>query len=200
MPWLEIAPLCIDQVAGEQPAHFPRVQAKLAYDVAALYIIFQVVDRYVRATAESYQDQVCEDSCVEFFFTPGEDFSHGYFNMEVNCGGMVLFHHQKGRKLDDVPVSEPDFEQVKIAHTLPKIVHPEIDEALTWVVEYRLPFAILSSYARIDTPSPGVRWRANLYKCADGCSHPHWLTWSPVILPVPDFHRPEFFGHLMFES
>ena len=85
--------------AGEQPVHFPRVQAKLAYDAAALYVIFQVADRYVRATAENYQDQVCEDSCVEFFFTPGEDISHGYFNLEVNCGGTVLFHHQKGRKL-----------------------------------------------------------------------------------------------------
>lgn len=199
MPWLEIPPLCIDQVAGEQPAHFPRVQAKLAYDAAALYIIFQVADRYVRTTAENYQDQVCEDSCVEFFFTPGEDISHGYFNFEVNCGGTVLFHHQKGRRFDDVPVSGTDFAQVEIAHTLPKIVYPEIDKALNWVVEYRLPFGVLSSYAHIDTPTTGVRWRANLYKCADGSSHPHWLTWSPVDTPAPDFHRPEFFGMLIFE-
>jgi len=200
MPWSEIAPLCIDQVAGEHPAHFPSVQSKLAYDAAALYVIFQVADRYVRAVANHYQDQVFLDSCVELFFTPGEDISQGYFNLEVNCGGTALFHHQKGRNLDDLPVSRADFEQVEIAHTLPKIVNPEIAEAITWVVEYRLPFAILSTYAHIDTPGPAVRWRANLYKCADGCSHPHWLTWSPVILPVPDFHRPEFFGHLMFES
>lgn len=198
-PWLEIPHLCIDQAAGEKPAHFPRVEAKLAYDAAALYIIFQVQDRYIRALSENYQDPVSEDSCVEFFFTPGEDLSQGYFNFEINCGGTALFHHQKGRGVDDVPISTADFEQVQIVHTLPKIVNPEIEESLTWVVEYRLPFAILSSYAPVDDPTPGTSWHANLYKCADGSSHPHWLTWSPVDTPTPDFHRPEFFGCLVFE-
>ena len=199
IPWREIAPLDIDQVAGELPAHNPQVQAKLAYNDQALFAIFQVADRYVRATAENYQDPVCQDSCVEFFFTPGEDLNHGYFNLELNCGGTALFHHQKGRQLEDLPVSQANFEQLEIAHTLPKIVFPEVEKALTWVVEYRLPFAILSAYAPIDTPGPGMRWRANLYKCADSCSHPHWLTWSPVDTPVPDFHRPKFFGVLIFE-
>ena len=45
-PWQNIEPLIIDQNAGTKPAHFPRVQAKLAYDVAALYVIFEVEDRH----------------------------------------------------------------------------------------------------------------------------------------------------------
>ena len=199
LPWRKIAPLHIDQVAGEQPTHFPQVLAKLAYDDQALYAIFQVADRYVRATEENYQDPVYQDSCVEFFFTPGDDLNHGYFNFELNCGGTALFHHQKGLGLEDLPVSSSDFKQVEIAHTLPKVVFPEVEEAITWVVEYRLPIAILCAYAPINIPVPGIRWRANLYKCADGCSHPHWLTWSPVDTPSPDFHRPEFFGVLVFE-
>jgi hypothetical protein len=199
IPWLEIPALRIDQYAGEKPAHFPKVLAKLAYDEDALYLIFQVDDRFVRALAENYQDDVFEDSCVEFFFTPGEDISQGYFNLEMNCGGTALFHHQKGRKVDELPVSEADFDQVQIAHTLPKIVDPEIEEAITWVIEYRLPFVILSNYARVDVPKRGRSWRANLYKCADSSSHPHWLSWSPVDTPKPDFHRPEFFGKLIFE-
>ena len=140
-----------------------------------------------------------EDSCVEFFFTPGQETRQGYFNLEVNCGGTALFHHQKGRGIEDVPVSAVDFAQAQIAHSLPKIVDPEIKEETTWVVEYRLPFAVLSNYARTDTPTNGSNWRANLYKCADASSHPHWLAWSPVDTPSPDFHRPEFFGKLIFE-
>ncbi len=175
------------------------MEAKIAYDTVAMYVIFQVQDRYVRALSQNYQDPVFEDSCVEFFFTPGADLSQGYFNFEINCGGTALFHHQKGRKVDDVPVSPADFERVQIAHTMPNIVNPEIKESLTWVVEYRLPFAIMSSYAQVNAPTPGTSWRANLYKCADGSSHPHWLTWSHIDTPAPDFHRPEFFGHLVFE-
>ena len=59
---------------------------------------------------------------------------------------------------------------------------------------------ILSTYAPVTAPGPGVAWRANFYKCADASSHPHWLTWAPVDWPQPDFHRKEFFGTLVFEQ
>lgn len=198
MPWLGIQAMQIDQFSGEKPAHFPRAEAKLAYDDEALYVIFHVEDRFVRAKLQNYQDEVFLDSCVEFFFTPSGDTSQGYFNLEVNCGGTALFHHQKGRRIEDIPVSWADFEQLQIAHTLPKSVDPEIKEPVSWVVEYRLPYKILADYAQVDIPASGVKWRANLYKCADGSSHPHWLSWSPIEMPEPDFHRPEFFGQLVF--
>ena len=99
----------------------------------------------------------------------------------------------------DVPVSNPDFRRVQIAHSLPEVINPEISKSTTWVVEYRLPLKILGKYAPVTKPAPGVIWYANFYKCADGSSHPHWLTWSKVDQPDPDFHRPEYFGRLVFE-
>lgn len=189
MPWLEILALNIDHYAGAKPLHVPNVQAKLAYDDAALYVIFHVEDRFVRATAQNFQDDVFKDSCVELFFTPSEETSQGYFNLEINCGGTVLFHHQNGRHENNIPVSEADFKKLKIAHTAPKFIDPEIKEPVTWVIEYRLPINILANYTKVETPTPGVVWRANLYKCADESSHPHWLTWTPMDLPTPDFHR-----------
>jgi hypothetical protein len=197
-PWNEIPSLDLDHYMGEKPDHIPGVHAKLAYDDEAIYAIFRVEDRYVCAKAQSYQDRVCEDSCVEFFFTPGADISEGYFNLEVNCGGTVLFHHQRWRDVDEVPISDDDFYHVWLEHTMPKIVDPEITEPVVWVVEYRLPFTVLMRYAQIDQPGPGVIWRANLFKCADLCSHPHWLTWSPIDFPEPEFHMPSQFGYLEF--
>jgi hypothetical protein len=197
-PWAEIPHLSLNHHMGDMPEHYPVVRVKLAYDQDGLYAIFKVEDRYVCARKHVYQERVCEDSCVEFFFTPCEDINNGYFNLEVNCGGTVFFQHQLGRHIVDKPVSVPDFNQLIIAHSLPKIVDPEITESITWVVEYCLPFAILANYAPLIQPSSGVTWRVNFYKCADACSYPHWLTWSPVDLPTPDFHRPEFFGDLIF--
>ena len=40
--------------------------------------------------------------------------------------------------------------------------------------------------------------RANFYKCADRTAHPHFLAWNRVDAPAPDFHRPDFFGELIF--
>jgi hypothetical protein len=38
--------------------------------------------------------------------------------------------------------------------------------------------------------------RANLYKCGDECDLPHYISWSPIDLPSPDFHCPDFFGKI----
>ncbi|MFC2158292.1 carbohydrate-binding family 9-like protein [Acidobacteriota bacterium] len=198
-PWSEVQALPISRYMGDKPAHIPHVQAKVLWDKEAIYVIFRVEDNYVRAVTTRYQGPVYRDSCVEFFFTPGTDISFGYFNLEVNCGGTALFNFQKKPREDVVSIPEEDFQKIVIAHTMPKKVEPEIESPVVWAVEYRIPYKILKEYTDVTPPSPGVEWRANFYKCADLTSHPHWLTWSPVNFPRPNFHLPEFFGTLVFK-
>jgi hypothetical protein len=196
--WRSVAPLTLTHHMGERPSHRPLTRVKLQYDADFLHVIFRVEDRYVRCQVGDYQGDVCTDSCVEFFFTPGTDLGGGYFNLEANCGGTLLFTHRQGRDEDIVPVSEQDARRLEVAHTLPSRVDPEIAAPVAWEVSYRVPSRTLRAYAEVTPPAPGASWRANFYKCADLCSHPHWLTWAPVDWPYPDFHRKEFFGTLEF--
>jgi hypothetical protein len=195
----KIKPLVIKQPMGVRPDHLPNALARLAWDEESVYVIFRVEDRYVRAVAEKYQDPVCRDSCVEFFFTPGPDLGLSYFNIEINCGGTMLFWwHPEGGKA--IAVAAEDGGSIEVGHTLPKIVDPEIGEPTTWTLEYRLPFAVVQKYCSdASQPAPDVIWKANFYKCADATSHPHWLTWSFVDHPTPKFHLPQYFGILKFE-
>lgn len=197
--WQAIEPLTVALHMGAVPDHRPDVLAKLAWDDNGLYIIFHVEDRYVRAVAQKYQDPVCRDSCVEFFFTPGTGLGLSYFNVEINCGGTLLFWwHPEGGP--GVPVNEKEGGLVEIAHSMPRIVEPEITTPTAWTLEYRLPFAALEKYCpSAERPAPGAIWQANFYKCADDTSHPHWLTWSFVDHPAPKFHLPQYFGVLRFE-
>jgi hypothetical protein len=197
-PWRDICPLSINNHMGSKPAHFPNTQVKIAYNDESIFIIFRVEDRFVRVCAKKHQDQVCKDSCVEFFFTPGNDTSKGYFNIEVNCGGIMLFHFQKAKSVGKLNISEEDMRRIKIAHSLPGTIDKENSEPVTWTLEYSVPVDILPKYCDIVVPAPGAQWRANFYKCADESSHPHWLTWAPVNFPTPNFHLPEFFGVLEF--
>ena len=197
--WGSVEAVDIKHFMGTEPEHKPKTQAKLLYDEQFIYVIFRVEDKYVRAVARNYQDSVCLDSCVEFFFTPGTDISLGYFNIEINCGGTMLFNYQSAPGVDRVAVSDSDCDRVKIYHSEPKIVEPEKQEPTTWVIEYRGPIEVLEKYCSITRPGPGVLWRANFYKCADKTSHPHWLTWSVVDYPTPNFHLPQFFGTLEFK-
>lgn len=195
--WEAIAPLAIDQVMGAKPVHCPRALAKLAWDAEALSGIFHVEDRYVRAVAGAYQDPVCRDSCVEIFFAPGPELD-SYFNLEINCGGTLLFWWHPARR-EPLPVAAEDGARVEIGSTLPRIVDPELAEPTPWNLEFRLPLAVVRRYCpEAAMPAPGGCWRANLYKCADATSHPHWLTWSCVAHPTPRFHLPEYFGALRF--
>lgn len=199
-PWTGIKSLELTHYMGDKPEHFPLVEAKIAYDNLAIYVIFRVQDKYVKAVHNEHQDPVYTDSCVEFFFSPDENSNEGYFNLEMNCGGIMLFHHQAAPRTDQTHIAPEDIQQVEVAHSLPQIVDPEIQVDTTWYVEYRIPFSVLASYRDFPKPESGTIWRANLYKCADATSHPHWLTWAPIDLPGPDFHQPDFFGTLEFQK
>ncbi|MCB0689879.1 MAG: carbohydrate-binding family 9-like protein [Saprospiraceae bacterium] len=197
--WQNIPALTIKNFMGDKPQHFPFVQSKIAYDDQAIYVIFRVEDQYVKSVAKKNQDGVFKDSCVEFFFSPDDNSQDGYFNLEMNCSGKMLFHHQMKPRTDSKHISPEDIAQIEVAHSLPDMVDPEITEPTTWTVEYRIPFEILKKYHHYESPKTGTIWKANLYKCADDTSHPHWLTWSPVDFPRPNFHIPEFFGTLRFD-
>jgi hypothetical protein len=188
----------IGNYMGEYPDHFPKAEVKLAYGDMGVCVMFRVEDRYVRAVAKRHQDSVCGDSCVEFFFTPGADSATGYFNLEMNCGGTMLFHFHPASRKDGVEVAGADCDRLRTAHSLPRIVDPEVEEPITWTVQYYIPFSLLSKFCEVAVPRPGAIWRANFYKCADNTSHPHWLTWSPVDFPTPNFHLPRSFGTLEF--
>lgn len=198
VPWKWITPLEVKEYMNPEPKHKPRVQAKVAYDKKAVYLIFRVEDRYVRCVRENYQDPVYKDSAVEFFFSPSNDPSKGYFNLEINCGGTALFRFRSEEK-GTVPIPKSEFEQIEIAHSLPKVVDPEIEIEVIWTIEVRIPVDILKPYYPVTPPAPGAKWRANFYKIADESSHPHYLTWSKVDYPEPNFHLPQFFGTLVFK-
>ena len=135
----------------------------------------------------------------EFFFTPGTDISEGYFNLETNCGGMLLCRHQITQGVNGVLLEASDCDKIEIYHSEPATIDPEKAEPTTWLLQYRLPIEILRQYAPVVKPASGVTWRANLYKCGELTSHPHGLSWSVIGSEKFEFHFPEFFGTLEFK-
>ena len=198
-PWAETDLLELNYLLRPDVEHRPNTQAKLLYDNDCVYVIFRVEDRYVRAVSSKNHDDVCHDSCVEFFFTPGMDIQKGYFNIEINCGCVMLFHYQEKPGADVRTLCDADCERVERVSSMPRIVEPEIAEPTTWTLEYRVPIDILEGFMQVDRAAPGVSWRAGLYKCADMTSHPHWLAWTDVSSSTTGFHCPHLFGTITFQ-
>ena len=199
--WKDVESVSITNYMGEIPAFKPKAQAKMAYDKDNLYVIFKVEDKYVRCITDRINGPVWRDSAVEFFFSPDVEKPLQYFNLETNCGGTPLmqFHANVDGRRESKRIPEEDILQIEIVASMPKIVDPEITEEITWTIEYRIPIAVLQKHSAITMPAKGVEWRANFYKIAEITSNPHYITWSKVDLPRPQFHAPEYFGRIIFK-
>jgi hypothetical protein len=197
--WNSVRAVDINNFMGEIPGFKPEAQAKMMYDNDNLYVIFHVKDRYVRCITNEINGPVWEDGAVEFFFAPDSQKPLIYFNLEINCGGTPLMHYNLVPRQESTELEKDDIKTIEIAHTLPQIIDPEMKDPVTWTLEYRIPLAILEKYSVITHPKKGVEWKANFYKIAENNSNHHYITWSVVGLEKPDFHRPEFFGKLIFE-
>ena len=198
--WGETPFLAISCFRPEGTSHRPLVRCKMLYDDSHLYGLFLVEDRYVRCVHTGFQAPVYEDSCVELFVQPKPD--KGYFNFEFNCGGALLASYVTdptrigGRVAEAVPLSLEEGRLVAIYSSLPSIIEPEMEDEVTWSLEFSIPFALLESYVGSLGKVEGQEWRGNLYKCGNRTSHPHWASWTRLI--DRNFHDPRDFGALRF--
>lgn len=103
-----------------------------------------------------------------------------------------------GRVAGARPFSQEECRQVKVSGSFSSIVEPEIEDEVTWLLEFSIPFTLLQSYAGSIGKVEGQEWLGNLYKCGDKTSCPHWASWSP--LGQLNFHAPWDFGVLRFST
>jgi hypothetical protein len=198
--WGKAPFLVIGCFRPESTSHRPLVRSKMLYDESHLYGLFLVKDRYLRCVHTGFQAPVYEDTCVELFVEPKPD--KGYFNFEFNCGGALLASYVtdptriSGRLAEARPLSLEEGRQVTIYSSLPPLIEPEIEDKVTWLLEFSIPLALLETYAGSLGKLEGEEWRGNLYKCGDRTSHSHWASWNP--LSDRNFHAPWDFGVLRF--
>ena len=182
-----IEPQAIDCVNWNEFPYAPSVNFKLVYSDKAIAVMFEVSEKHVRAAAMESNGPVWEDSCVEFFIMTS-DGKH-YINIEMNCVGTILAARRTSRH-DAVHFSEDKLSAIRHFTSLP---HEPIDareEGQNWWAVEVIPFESLGFEQKPESV------RANLYKCGDKCDTPHFLSWSPIGLPQPDFHCPDFFGEI----
>jgi hypothetical protein len=191
------------EVAVFQPqsTHRPRTRVRALYTADAIHLHWLVEDQYVLSTRTGLNSYVWNDACVEFFVQPKPGMGH--MNFEMNCGGHLLSQYIEDptraekffNKFTWVP--EETLRRVRVVHSLPETVDPEITEPVTWTVAYTIPFSLFEEFVGPLGEVVGQTWRANFNKCACDNSHPHWATWAPVD-PPGDFHQPKCFAPVHF--
>lgn len=185
LDWSVIPVLEIDTWQLTQPLPI-SAQAQICYDDQALYVHLSAVEQDIRAEHMGPLGEICEDSCLEFFFSPlAGDLR--YFNLECNLNGAMFVGFGTGinnlvRLVEETPFLAP---------------HPNrTDDG--WEVTYEIPFTFIRLFFPNFAPTPGYSMRANCYKCGEFTVKPHYLTWNPVPEEGFTFHCPEHFGIMHF--
>ena len=166
----------------------PHTGANVAYNSDSLFVYMETDDPDLLAMTKDF-GHVHTDCCMEFFLSPSPESKH-YLNWEFNpAGGMYLSIGTS--RYDRVPAAKEDYRnlfQVKTSGS-----------QTGWNIEYRIPLAFLRTFFPSLELKQGHSMRGNFYKCGDKCARPHYGCWSPIDLPKPDFHCPDFFGVLKLE-
>lgn len=139
--------------------------------------------------AGDFSDDVCDDSCMEWFvdFKPGNE--KGYINFEANACAAMNCGIGTGRD-HRIPVHE-------IIGYRPELSAGR--EGDFWYVEFFLSLETIEKlFGEISTAS-GAEYVSNFYKCGELTESPHYLAWSFIDLKSPDYHCPQYFGTLVME-
>ena len=179
----------------------PSVEFRIGYDDSGIRLDYTVDEQSIRALQGTPGGEVYEDSCVEFFFKPSADDPH-YYNFEWNAIGNMYLAWRTGRK-DPEPAPAEVIRSVQALSTCGSVPFAERPAEEPWSLRVFIPLeALWHSELPLKDGKPslrGLRASGNFYKCGDGLTVPHFVTWAPIATEKPDYHRPEFFDLLEFE-
>ena len=164
----------------------------IARSKTSIFIKFDVRGNLLKAVYAKDQEPVHEDSCVEFFCKLPE--SEYYCNFEFNCIGTCSAGKRKARKEDVTHFKTDEMLTIKRFPSIGRRAFNEMQGIFEWELTVEIPFALIG----IDPMNLPEKLLGNFYKCADDTDSKHYVSWNAIKTEKPDFHRPEFFGELIF--
>lgn len=169
----------------------PSMEFAIAHTSDAFLVHYHVEEQSIRAVAKKDNDSVWEDSCAEFFISPAADGL--YYNIECNCAGTLLLGVGEGR--NNRQLAEPEITGlIDRWASLGRTPFDTIQQPTRWELALRIPYSAF--FRHHITTLDGQKVRGNIYKCGDKLPVPHFISWSPISTPAPDFHCPRFFGEM----
>ncbi len=180
----------IENVPWPAYPYQPNVQFAIAHSGNCIFLKFYVEENFIKATTGSINGPVWEDACVEFFISFEEK---GYYNFEFNCIGTALagFGKEKNNReiLPEEVINKINYQAI--------IRNSKKKKLISWELTLKIPVDVFIHHHLSSLHEK--KCSANFYKCGDHLPEPHFIAWSNIQSPEPNFHLPEFFGELEFE-
>lgn len=161
-------------------------RAQLCWDDEAIYVKLSATESAIRAEYTGVLNDVCEDSCLEFFLRPTQ--SLYYFNIEFNPNCALYLGYGSGLH-DLVRLIVQDQQALLAPHAC------RTQDG--WQIEYRIPFTFVKQFFPQFAAEEGAEFYGNFYKCGDLTEKEHYLAWNLIPGEMSTYHRPLDFGRLI---
>lgn len=171
----------------------PEAGFQVAHNGEYLFIHFVVNEKYTMSRITEDNGEVWTDSCVEFFLALDDS---GYYNFEFTPIGKMLLAFRKERPAA-TPATTGILNSIRRFPSLGNVHFGEKQLGHPWELTVGIPATALFKHNLKSWQ--GVEARVNVYKCGDKLTLPHYLSWSPVDTPRPDFHVARCFRNAYFE-
>jgi len=191
-PWLDL-PAC-DGKPGD------TTRAKMLWSATGIYALCEAEDHRLSCTmTEDFLDLFHED-VFEWFIWPDES-QFAYFEYEISPLGkhlpIMVNNNGSGSFHGWLPWKEEGRRAIRRAVTV-RGGEQRSGAAITgWTAEVFIPFKLLVGLRRCP-PTPGMIWRANLYRIDYDSGKGRHYAWSPVTENL--FHNYFEFGRIIFQA
>lgn len=180
--WEDIEGVGVITVPWKEHPLVINTLAKLTYNDEKIFVRLETEETDIRAMQTEDNSQVCEDSCMEFFFRPNIS-DKRYFNFEINPLGTLHLGIGKDRY---------DRKKISFDRSMFKIKTYVLNTG--WVAEFEIPFDFINKFTGFTETCYG-----NFYKCGELTDHEHYCVWNLVETEKPDYHQFRYFGRFIFE-
>lgn len=181
-------------VVKEESLSFSNWDSKIHYNTffkmcfvknKGVFLKMRTDESDLRCENHNRDENIWEDSCMEFFFCPFEHRKE-YLNFEMNPNGAYLCQIGEG-KFDRRFVA--DFSDAEAE------IKTEIFEG-GWALELFVPCDFISkAYGERFDASP-CKIKGNFYKCGDLTDLPHYDSYAKMGQLPPGFHNPDCFAKI----
>lgn len=164
----------------------------IAHNGKAIFINYQIAEDVIKVNTHKTNGAVNKDNCVEFFVSFGTE--KEYYNIELNCVGIIRMAYGKGRS-NRTYLTEESISSI-ITHIEIKTAPLKSVKKYVWQITLTIPKEVfVHSHIKTLNNQNGF---GNFFKCGDDLPQTHFYSWNVINAKTPDFHLPEFFGALDF--
>lgn len=182
--------IALDYVPWPVYPYKPLVHVSVAHNGECIFLKYWVTEEKIKAANNNSNEPVYEDSCVEFFISFNNE--KEYYNLEFNCIGTCLAGFGK-EKTGREWLQENIIAEIRYQAVLCKNDHGEIH----WELTLAIPKSVFYWHPCLSLERSSCR--VNFFKCGDKLPTKHFVCWSDITAPEPNFHLPDFFGQLVFQ-